>query len=198
MFYDIYLYTLCYYICCHLGACMRCTWLCSLKPGVTPCVGSRGRAGGRAGPRRQRGHVGGRTAQAAGAAPGGMPWPGHAHRGELPRGEGRGWGGRAEAGARTRQGRGEAGAGTRAMAGGRGEAARAGAGRPRRAERAPWPGLARGRGRGPRRAERAPCPPGPRKKRGGRGERGMGLTARGRGRRRRPAVPSGGRGGGEM
>jgi hypothetical protein len=32
---DIYLYTLCYYICCLLGACMRCTWLCSLKPGVT-------------------------------------------------------------------------------------------------------------------------------------------------------------------
>jgi hypothetical protein len=35
MFYDIYLYTLCYYICCLLGACMRCIWLCSLKPGVT-------------------------------------------------------------------------------------------------------------------------------------------------------------------
>jgi hypothetical protein len=35
MFYDIYLYTLCYYICCLLGACMRCTRLCSLKPGVT-------------------------------------------------------------------------------------------------------------------------------------------------------------------
>jgi hypothetical protein len=35
MFYDIYLYTLCYYICCLLGACMRCSWLCSLKPGVT-------------------------------------------------------------------------------------------------------------------------------------------------------------------
>jgi hypothetical protein len=35
MFCDIYLYTLCYYICCLLGACMRCTWLCSLKPGVT-------------------------------------------------------------------------------------------------------------------------------------------------------------------
>jgi hypothetical protein len=35
MFYDIYLYTLCYYMCCLLGACMRCTWLCSLKPGVT-------------------------------------------------------------------------------------------------------------------------------------------------------------------
>jgi hypothetical protein len=34
-FCDIYLYTLCYYICCLLGACMRCTWLCSLKPGVT-------------------------------------------------------------------------------------------------------------------------------------------------------------------
>jgi hypothetical protein len=33
---DIYLYTLCYYICCLLGTCMRCTWLCSLKPGVTP------------------------------------------------------------------------------------------------------------------------------------------------------------------
>jgi hypothetical protein len=30
---DIYLYTLCYYICCLLGACMRCTWLCSLKLG---------------------------------------------------------------------------------------------------------------------------------------------------------------------
>ena len=30
-----YLYTLCYYICCLLGACMRCTWLCPLKPGVT-------------------------------------------------------------------------------------------------------------------------------------------------------------------
>jgi hypothetical protein len=36
MFYDIYLYTLCYYICCLLGACMRCTRLCPLKPGVTP------------------------------------------------------------------------------------------------------------------------------------------------------------------
>jgi hypothetical protein len=35
MFYDIYLYALCYYICCLLGACMRCTWLCPLKPGVT-------------------------------------------------------------------------------------------------------------------------------------------------------------------
>ena len=35
---DIYLYTLCYYICCLLGACMRCTWLCSLKPGVTEVV----------------------------------------------------------------------------------------------------------------------------------------------------------------
>jgi hypothetical protein len=35
MFYDIYLYTLCYNICCLLGACMRCTRLCSLKPGVT-------------------------------------------------------------------------------------------------------------------------------------------------------------------
>ena len=33
MFYDIYLYTLCYYICCLLGACMRCTRLCFLKPG---------------------------------------------------------------------------------------------------------------------------------------------------------------------
>jgi hypothetical protein len=32
---DIYLYTLCYCICCLLGACMRCTWLCPLKPGVT-------------------------------------------------------------------------------------------------------------------------------------------------------------------
>ena len=38
MFYDIYLYTLCYCICCLLGACMRCTWLCSLKPGVTEVV----------------------------------------------------------------------------------------------------------------------------------------------------------------
>jgi hypothetical protein len=38
MFCDIYLYTLCYYICCLLGACMRCTWLCSLKPGVTPAM----------------------------------------------------------------------------------------------------------------------------------------------------------------
>jgi hypothetical protein len=38
MFCDIYLYTLCYYICCLLGACMRCTWLCSLKPGVTEVV----------------------------------------------------------------------------------------------------------------------------------------------------------------
>jgi hypothetical protein len=38
MFYVIYLYTLCYYICCLLGACMRCTWLCSLKPGVTATV----------------------------------------------------------------------------------------------------------------------------------------------------------------
>jgi hypothetical protein len=35
---DIYLYTLCYYICCLLGACMRCTWLCSLKPGCTEVV----------------------------------------------------------------------------------------------------------------------------------------------------------------
>jgi hypothetical protein len=35
MFYDIYLYTLCYYICCLLGACMRCTRLCPLKSGVT-------------------------------------------------------------------------------------------------------------------------------------------------------------------
>ena len=38
MIYDIYLYTLCYYICCLLGACMRCTRLCSLKPGVTEVV----------------------------------------------------------------------------------------------------------------------------------------------------------------
>ena len=38
MFYDIYLYTLCYYICCLLGACMRCTRLCPLKPGVTEVV----------------------------------------------------------------------------------------------------------------------------------------------------------------
>ena len=38
MFYDIYLYTLCYYMCCLLGACMRCIWLCSLKPGVTEVV----------------------------------------------------------------------------------------------------------------------------------------------------------------
>jgi hypothetical protein len=35
MYYDIYLYTLWYYICCLLGACMRCTRLCPLKPGVT-------------------------------------------------------------------------------------------------------------------------------------------------------------------
>jgi hypothetical protein len=35
MYWDIHLYTLCYYICCLLGACMRCTRLCSLKPGVT-------------------------------------------------------------------------------------------------------------------------------------------------------------------
>jgi hypothetical protein len=35
MYYDIYLYTLYYYICCLLGACIRCTRLCSLKPGVT-------------------------------------------------------------------------------------------------------------------------------------------------------------------
>ena len=35
MIYDIYLYTLCYYICCLLGACMRYTRLCPLKPGVT-------------------------------------------------------------------------------------------------------------------------------------------------------------------
>ena len=35
MFCDIYLYTLCYYMCCLLGACMRCTRLCPLKPGVT-------------------------------------------------------------------------------------------------------------------------------------------------------------------
>jgi hypothetical protein len=32
---DIYLYTLCYYMCCLFGACMRCTRLCPLKPGVT-------------------------------------------------------------------------------------------------------------------------------------------------------------------
>jgi hypothetical protein len=38
MYYDIYLYTLCYYICCLLGACMRCTRLCPLKPGVTEVV----------------------------------------------------------------------------------------------------------------------------------------------------------------
>jgi hypothetical protein len=38
MYRDIYLYTLCYYICCLLGACMRCTRLCSLKPGVTEVV----------------------------------------------------------------------------------------------------------------------------------------------------------------
>jgi len=38
MFYDIYLYTLCYYMCCLLGVCMRCTCLCSLKPGVTEVV----------------------------------------------------------------------------------------------------------------------------------------------------------------
>jgi hypothetical protein len=41
MFYDIYLYTLCYYICCLLGACMRCTRLCSLNPGVTAGWGGR-------------------------------------------------------------------------------------------------------------------------------------------------------------
>ena len=35
---DIYLYTVCYCICCLLGACMRCTRLCSLKPGVTEVV----------------------------------------------------------------------------------------------------------------------------------------------------------------
>jgi hypothetical protein len=35
---DIYLYTLCYYLCCLLGACMRCTRLCSLKPGATEVV----------------------------------------------------------------------------------------------------------------------------------------------------------------
>jgi hypothetical protein len=35
MYRDIYLYTLCYYICCLLGVCMRCTRLCPLKPGVT-------------------------------------------------------------------------------------------------------------------------------------------------------------------
>jgi hypothetical protein len=56
MFYDIYLYTLCYYICCLLGACMRCTRLCPLKPGVTlPHEGTRLRAsllirGSKAGP----------------------------------------------------------------------------------------------------------------------------------------------------
>jgi hypothetical protein len=38
MFCDIYLYTLCYYICCLLGACMRCTRLCPLKLGVTEVV----------------------------------------------------------------------------------------------------------------------------------------------------------------
>jgi hypothetical protein len=38
MFCDIYLYTLCYYICCLLGACMRCTWLCPLKPSETEVV----------------------------------------------------------------------------------------------------------------------------------------------------------------
>ena len=35
---DIFLYTLCYCICCLLGACMRCTRLCPLKPGVTEVV----------------------------------------------------------------------------------------------------------------------------------------------------------------
>jgi hypothetical protein len=30
--------TLCCYICCLLGACMRRTWLCPLKPGVTEAV----------------------------------------------------------------------------------------------------------------------------------------------------------------
>jgi ribonuclease HI len=33
MFYDIYLYTLCYYICCLLGACMRCTRFSPFKTG---------------------------------------------------------------------------------------------------------------------------------------------------------------------
>jgi hypothetical protein len=41
MFCDIYLYTLCYCICCLLGACIRCTRLCPLKPGVTKCYVSR-------------------------------------------------------------------------------------------------------------------------------------------------------------
>jgi hypothetical protein len=45
MFYDIYLYTLCYYMCCLLGACMRCTRLCPLKPGVTMGL-QRGGSGG--------------------------------------------------------------------------------------------------------------------------------------------------------
>jgi hypothetical protein len=45
MFCDIYLYTLCYYMCCLLGACMRCTWLCSLKPGVTAQQLLKGAAG---------------------------------------------------------------------------------------------------------------------------------------------------------
>jgi hypothetical protein len=37
MFYDIYLYTLCYYICCLLGACMRCTRFCPFKTGCYKC-----------------------------------------------------------------------------------------------------------------------------------------------------------------
>jgi hypothetical protein len=41
MYRDIYLYTLCYYICCLLGACMRCTRLCPLKTGVTKMVENR-------------------------------------------------------------------------------------------------------------------------------------------------------------
>jgi hypothetical protein len=54
MYRDIYLYTLCYCICCLLGACMRCTWLCPLKPGVTTAPAGSAPQATPASPRRSR------------------------------------------------------------------------------------------------------------------------------------------------
>jgi hypothetical protein len=95
MFYDIYLYTLCYYICCLLGACMRCTWPCSLKSGVT-----RGRGGAGRGAARRGVAWTGRVAGAAGRCRARL---GH---GRTPAGgEGGGRGGRRGEGASPRRGR---------------------------------------------------------------------------------------------
>jgi hypothetical protein len=76
MFNDIYLYTLCYYICCLLGACMRCTWLCSLKPGVTAGVWSTGRS---------REFVGGVRLKFTGLSGGAPDCPVSQHRPRNPR-----------------------------------------------------------------------------------------------------------------